>query len=98
MIQLVLVFFLHFFFIQVPGGRLIQLVPTHRTCGNLEFPAAAPCRLLFSAGDGISVSFPQVGITHSGTNLREPVHQPVKAKGLSHTCVKVIERTCQSYG
>ena len=74
MIQLVLVFFVHFFLIQVPGGRLIQLFPTHRTCGNLELPAAAPCQLLFfPRSDDISVSFfffffPQVDITYSGTN------------------------------
>jgi len=43
MLQLVLVLFDHLLFVvQVPGCRLVQLVPTYGTRRDLELLAAAP--------------------------------------------------------
>jgi hypothetical protein len=50
MFQLLLVFLIHFFFVQVTGRRLVQLIPTDRTCSNLKLSTAAPRGLLLFRG------------------------------------------------
>jgi len=75
MLQLVLALFLHLLFIQVPGCRLVQLVPTYGTGRDLELPAAAPCRLLFFPR---GVQSPRRNYFRAETYLGQPMHQPVK--------------------
>jgi hypothetical protein len=50
MFQLMLIFLIHFFFVQVTGRRLVQLIPIDRTCSNLKLSTAAPRGLLFFRG------------------------------------------------
>jgi len=84
-VQLILVFFLHFVFVHVPGRRLAQLIPAHGTSSDLKLSTSAPCGLLFfPRGHGNSVNDGNTTVLlPGGTYLRKPVHQPVRW----HECV-----------
>jgi hypothetical protein len=47
-LQLLLVFLIHFLFVHVPGRRLVQLIPADGTRSDLKLSTAAPRGLLFS--------------------------------------------------